>query len=59
MAGLEVQPENATGFYTLGNCLVHTQDYQAAILSFQQALKQDPDLDAARENLELAESLAS
>ena len=57
LAGLEVDPANAMGFFTLGNCLVQTEAYEAAVVSYQQALAQNPGLDLAKNNLEIAQGL--
>ena len=57
LAGLQVEPQNAMGFFTLGNCLVQTEAYEAAVVSYETALAQDPRLVAAQSNLEMAQEL--
>lgn len=48
------QVPDAVGYYNQGNSLMQLEDYQAAINAYQEALRQQPDLQQAKDNLELA-----
>ncbi len=58
LAGLNVNPDQESGFFVLGNCYFHTQAYAAAVVSYRQALAQSPTHQQARHNLHLAEQCA-
>jgi tetratricopeptide (TPR) repeat protein len=57
LAGLEVEPTRASGFFTLGNCYFQTKEYATAIACYQMALEQDPTLERVKNNLELAQEM--
>ena len=57
ISGLEVNPNHPSGFFMLGNCYFRTEDYAAAAVSYKQALKQKPDLNDAKNNLEMVEQM--
>jgi len=57
IAGLEVEPDRTSGFFTLGNCYFQTKDYAAAVACYNMALQQDPTLERAKNNLELAQEM--
>ncbi len=57
MNGLEVNPNNPSGFFMLGNCFFRTEKYQAAAKSYETALLQKPDLNDAKNNLEMVEQM--
>jgi len=46
-----------SGFFMLGNCYFRTEKYEAAAVSYKQALKQEPDLNDAKNNLEMVEQM--
>ena len=50
-------PENAAGFFVLGNCYFQTRDYAAARLAYRQALALRPGYGEAQNNLALAEEM--
>jgi len=41
----------------LGNCYFRTEKYEAAAVSYKQALKQKPDLNDAKNNLAMVEQM--
>ena len=51
-AVLKLDPKRATVHYYVGNILAQKQSYAEAVAAYQEALKQDPDLKVARQNLD-------
>ncbi|QYJ92485.1 vWA domain-containing protein [Shewanella spartinae] len=51
------QDDSASGLFNQGNSLMQLNDLDKAIERYQQALKKDPQLTQAKQNLELAEQL--
>ncbi|QYJ91409.1 VWA domain-containing protein [Shewanella halotolerans] len=51
------QDDSASGLFNQGNSLMQLNDLDKAIERYQQALKKDPQLTQAEQNLELAEQL--
>ncbi len=51
------QKKDAQSAYNLGNALAHTGDYKKAISAYDQALKQQPDMQDAQANRKLIEDL--
>ncbi|QQX78774.1 VWA domain-containing protein [Shewanella sp. KX20019] len=56
LAGFE-QDSSATGLYNQGNALMQLGQYDEAEKRYQQALEQAPQMDAAKQNLDLAKEL--
>ncbi|QYJ81129.1 vWA domain-containing protein [Shewanella aegiceratis] len=51
------QDDSASGLFNQGNSLMQLNDLNKAIERYQQALKKDPQLTQAKQNLEMAEQL--
>jgi len=49
----------ADGLFNMGNALIKAREYKKAATAFEQALIEDPDLQAARHNLVVAEALVA
>jgi len=52
------QDDSATGLYNQGNTLMQQGEYDEAIKRYERAVKNNPELKDAQENLELAKKLA-
>jgi Ca-activated chloride channel family protein len=58
-ADLFARDPTADGLFNMGNALIKAREYQPAVAAFQQALAEDPDHEAARRNLEIAEAIVA